>query len=266
MNQQNFDILKERIKNTGFPESLEKELKAKMETGEPKIQVKYPTKIGTDEIEATLNFRKSEQNDNYYFNNYQVAMKQENSTTGALKQTFYVGRDNNYAFDEAYNLLNHRFVNKDLVNEVGEKYNGWSRLNFKETDVNGNYKIQSYGQGWRFDLQKALEKFPVIKELSNETDKAKLMDSLKKGNRQEVTLAQDGVEKVGYVITNPYRKVIIVTDENNQRLSMTQTAGQSESQGENKSQGEKENQKQNTEGTTQKNKPRNNKRHRQGIS
>jgi hypothetical protein len=260
MNQENLNTLKERVKNTGFTvESLENELKEKMESQEPKFRIKYPQKVGNDEVEATLNFRKSDQNDNYYFNNYEVAVKAENSTAAAVTQTFYVGKDNNYTLDEAYNLLSHRFVNKDLVNQVGENYNAWTKLDFKETEANGNYKMKYFGEKWGYDLEKALAKYPAIKELVNEADKTKLMESLKKGNRQEVTLVQDGLEKVGYVVANAYGRSVSVTDENLNRVRMSKAEGQSEGKG------KKENQKENaTDDSTKKNQ-KNSKRHGQHV-
>jgi hypothetical protein len=134
MKQENFDYLKEQVKSAGFGEGWENDLKQKMESNEPTFQLKKPFEFGEDKVEATLNFRRSDQNDNYYFNSYEVAVKQdEGSKKPAPKQTFYIGRNNNFNLEEARNLLNNRFVNKDLVTREGDQYNGWVKLNFKQT-------------------------------------------------------------------------------------------------------------------------------------
>jgi hypothetical protein len=272
MKQENYDYLKQQVKNAGFGEALDNPLKEKMESNEPKFQLKHDQQFGKDAVEATLNFRKADQNDNYYFNSYEVAIKKdpENLKKPTPKQTFYVGKDNNFSLDEAYNLLNNRFVNKDLVNQKGEAYNGWVKLNFKDTEVNGNYKMQHYTDKWQFNLETALDKYPMIKELSkdlnNGADRANLIESLKKGNRPEITLVQDGAEKKGFVEANPYLRSVRVTDENNNKVSLAKKEGnsQSENQDQSQSKGEIQKQQNNNADDAQKNEKKN-KRHHQGV-
>lgn len=242
MKQENYDYLKSQVRNAGFGDQLDNELKTKMESNEPMIKLQHKQDIGADKVEATLNFRKSEQSDTYYFNNYEVKLTPPDAKQPVPKQTFYVGKDNNYSLEEAYNLLSHRFVNKDLVNATGENYNAWVKLNFKETDNAGNFKLQYFGEKWGFDLQKALDKFPLIKELGNETDKANLMASLKKGNVQEVTLVMDGKESKGQVVANAYARSVNVSDENGQRIRIqSKKQGEHEGKGEEQKNSEKQN-------------------------
>jgi hypothetical protein len=264
MKQENYDYLKNQVKNAGFGEALDNELKTKMEGNEPTFKLVHPQEFGQDKVEATLNFRKSDQNDTYYFNKYEVAIIQpEGSKLPAPKQTFYVGKDNNYSLDEAYNLLSHRFVNKDLVNATGENYNSWVKLNFKETEPNGNFKMQHFGEKWKFDLEKALDKYPLIKELSNEGERNNLVASIKKGNIAEVTLVQNGEEKKGFVVANAYARSVTVTDEKSQciRIAAKEEKSQSENQGHGETQGQK-----NGADTSQKNDNKKNKRQGQGVS
>jgi hypothetical protein len=63
-----------------------------------------------------------------------------------------------------------------------------------------------------------LAKLP-IKELSTDTDKTALMQSLEKGNRQAVTFVQEGKEQRQFVEANPQFKSITVYDGNMQRVN-----------------------------------------------
>ena len=228
MNQENYDYLKNQVKFTGFGEGLENELKAKIEKNEPTFQLNYEHKFGKDEAVATLNFRKSDQQDMYFFNNYHMAVKQDGQKD-PVAQTFYVGKENNFTVKEAYNLLSGRAVNKDLVNKEGQGYNSWVQLNFKETENSGNYKLKHYTEAYGFDLKGALEKLP-IKEMAVPEDRAKLIDSLEKGNRQSATFLMNGTEQKRFIEANPQYKSITVYDGNMKRIRNDQKEGESSSQ------------------------------------
>jgi hypothetical protein len=98
--------------------------------------------------------------------------------------------------------MNCRAVNKDFTNKEGELYNAWIRMDFKQTDGNGNFKMNHYHQNYGFDLEQALARHP-IKKLSNEQDKSRLLDSLKRGNRQSVIFLQNGAEQKHFIEANP---------------------------------------------------------------
>lgn len=104
-------------------------------------------------------------------------------------------------------------------------------MDFKETDRIGNYQIKQYHQNYGYDLEKELAKRP-IKELTNEQDKTKLMESLKKGNRQAVTFVKEGGEQKMFIEAAPKFKAVNVYDSNMQRLSSKQTKGETQAQGE----------------------------------
>jgi len=77
-----------------------------------------------------------------------------------------------------------------------------------------------------------LAKHP-IKELTNEQDKTRLMDSLQKGNRQSVTFIKEGNEQKMFIEANPRFKSLNVYDSNMQRLGSRQTQKEKQVQGEN---------------------------------
>jgi len=230
MNQKNFDYLKDQVKFTGFGDALENELKEKMQKQTTEFQILHTAKFGNDTADATLHFRKSDQSDMYFFNRYNLSLKQEQSGD-VVDQTFYINKANNITLKEAYNLMSGRSINKDLTNKEGQVYNAWMQMDFKETDGSGNYKIKHYHQNYGFELEKVLASHP-IKELGNEQDKSRLIDSLNKGNRQSVIFIQNGNEQKHFIEANPKFKSINVYDGNMQRIVNKQGKGERETQGE----------------------------------
>jgi|GEM_PF-770281 len=226
MNEKNFDYLKEQIKLTGFGEGFEETLKKSLEKKGPDFTLAYNKQFGNDQVDVQLHFNKSKQSDMYFFNKYTVAVKPEKGQT--VEQTFFIGKENNFTFKEAFNLMSGRAVNKDLHNKEGQVYNAWVKMDFKQPDDNGNYKMQHYHQNYGFKLEEALAKYP-IKELQEETQKARLLSSIRKGNLQSVTLVVDNKETKYFIEANPQFKTINVYNENMQRISNKQENRESQS-------------------------------------
>ncbi len=229
MNEKNYDYLKDQLKYTGFGEGLQNELKEKMEKQTPDFQLNHTQKFGKDEVSATLHFKKSNDSEMYFFNKYDAALKPEKEAD-AIQQTFYINKESNITLKEGYNLMNGRAVNKDLTTKEGQKYNAWVQMDFKETDNNGNFKMKQFHQNYGYNIEQALAKLP-IKELATDTDKAALIQSLEKGNRQAVTFVQEGKEQRHFIEANPQYKNITVYDGNMQRVINSQAQKEKESQG-----------------------------------
>ena len=156
--------------------------------------------------------------DMYFLNKYELQLK--NGPQGeAVKQTFYLSnKEDNITLKEAYNLLSGRSVHKELATKEGEKYNAWLQLDFKTIDKNGQYDIKKYHQNYGFDLEKTLAKQP-IKELLNEGDKSKLIDSLQRGNRQSVTVQHEGKEQKVFIEASPQFKSLNIYDSSMKRMN-----------------------------------------------
>lgn len=229
MNEKNFEYLKDQIKYTGFGEALENELKEKMQQQTPSFTLNHDAHYGNDIAVATLNFKKSDQSDMYFFNSYKVDLQKDNSKE-SLEQTFYINKGSNITMKEAYNLMEGRAVNKDLTSKEGQVYNSWVQIDFKESDTSGNFKLNQYHQNYGYDLESALSKHP-IKELENAKFKEDLMDSLKKGNLQSATFLQDGKEVKNYIEANPQFKTINAYDGNLKRIDNRQTKEEKQSEG-----------------------------------
>src|SRR5688572_22263922 len=103
MNEKNYEYLKDQLKYTGFGESLNNDLKEKMQHNHKDFNIVQNVKIGNDMCFATLHFNKSEKSDMYFFNKYNLMLKPERSQE-LMEQTFYVNKGNNVTLKEAYNL------------------------------------------------------------------------------------------------------------------------------------------------------------------
>jgi hypothetical protein len=234
MNTKNLEYLNTQVFYTGFGTELEKELKQQLETNKPEFTLKHQVKYGNDEANAILHFKKSLQSDLYFFNKYDLLLKQGHQPNQELKQTFYIGKENNITLKEAYNLLSGRAINKnwtrlEKVGEgeniryegTGEKYNAWLQLDFKNADESGNFKTQRYHENYNFDLEKALSEQP-IKGLNNEQDKTHLLDSLKKGNRHVVVLVEGDQSKQFFIEANPKDRTLNLYDSQMKRINYKQ--------------------------------------------
>lgn len=233
MNEKNVEYLKDQLKYTGFGDAMENVLRENIAKDNPEFKLDQELKYGNDTALASLNFKKSDQTDMYFFNSYDMKIQKE-GVPEALSQTFYINKDNNITAKEAYNLMEGRAVNKDLKNREGEEYNCWLKIDFKDADDKGNFKVNYYHQNYGYDLEASLSKHS-IKELETPKYKEDLMNSLKKGNLQSVTFVIAGEEKKQFVEANPHFKTINVYDGAMQRINNRESKDHKQNESEGKS-------------------------------
>lgn len=221
MNQKNFEFLRDQVKFTGFGDNLESQLKANLASDKPEFRLQHQTSFGDRQIEASLHFKKSAQSDMYFFNSYKAELPKKDNKE-ALTQNFYINREGgNITLKEAFNLLEGRAVNKDLVNKEGQLYNAWQQLDFKQTTQQGNFAVKQFSQNYGFDLEKSLSKHPIA-ELSDPISRERLIESLQKGNRQMVTFNENGSSQKRFIEASPQFKSLNIYDEKQQRIRPTQ--------------------------------------------
>ncbi len=210
MNQKNFEYLKNGLKYLGFGEGLNNKLGEELASGKEEFQLHTENGYGWDRVRFTLDFRKSDSSDMYFFNRYTATFKPEGDTPERA-QTFYVKKNAGITAKEAYNLLNGRFVNKDLLTKDINPYNAWLQLDFNEKDESGNHKIKMIHQAYGFNLESELAKHP-IKELNDLATKERLMQSLERGNLRQVTFVRgDRVDNM-FIEANPQFKTLNLYD------------------------------------------------------
>jgi len=219
MNDKNLDYLSNQLQYTGFGDTLQPALKAQMQKGDAQFTLPFVPDYGKDNSAVTLHFKKSETQDNYFLNRYSLHVKTP-EYPDAIKQTFYLnpGQDH-ITLKEAYNLLHGRAVHKEMTPKEGDKYMAWRQLDFKNTDPNGNYKIKQFHQNYGFDLDATLMQRP-IKELQTPEHRDRLVASLERGNRQLVTMTDNGKEVKAFIEAAPQYKALNYYSEQHQRVDL----------------------------------------------
>jgi hypothetical protein len=225
MNDKNYEYLKDQIKYTGFPDSVNQVLKEKMQQNIPAFILAHKAVFGKDEANAMLFFKKSEDSDAYFFNGYHLSVKPEHCPAG-YSQTYYIdnkrkleGEENHkkgITLKEGYNLLakadsaeEQRFVFGKWMNKNGETFNAWRGLNLEEKDKNGNHLYLSFHDNYGFKLEKSLAELPIMEIDKNNPD---LIRSLQKGNLHSVKSESTGDQM--YISAYPPARRINLFDAN----------------------------------------------------
>lgn len=211
MNNENLQYLTDNIKYMGFGESLKANLEKNMNEGKQEFQLHYRAEINKKPFEATLNFRKSDSTDMYFFNNYHASLEKNNGENA--EQTFYLNKGKGITSKEAYNLLDGRAVLKDLTTKEGQPYKAWIQLDFENKDSKDNFEVKQFHENYGYDLKAAVEKFAVA-ELKDPEKEKTLLQSLQKGNVQSVTIEKDGSGHKMFMEADPQYKKITLYDSN----------------------------------------------------
>lgn len=230
MNNENLQYLTDNIKYMGFGENLKADLEKNMNEGKAAFQLQYKSEINKKPFEATLNFRKSDSNDMYFFNNYSASL--EKNKTEKMDQTFNIYKGKGVTSKEAFNLLDGRSVQKDLVTKLGQPYKAWIQLDFENKDKYNNFEVKQFHENYGFDLKAAVEKFPIT-DLRDSDKEKMLMQSLQKGNVQSVTIEKDGSNYKMFIEADPQYKKVNLYDSNmklveKESIQKYQSVGKSE--------------------------------------
>lgn len=211
MNQENLQYLSDNLKYMGFGETLKADLEKNLQEGKPEFKLEFFNEIGNKGFEASLQFRKSDATDMYFFNNYQATLHRSNGED--VSQTFYLNKGKGVTAKEAFNLLDGRAVHKELLNKEGQPYKAWLQLDFDNKDKHNNFEVKQYHENYGYDLKASVAKYAVA-EL-NDPEKAKaLFQSLEKGNIQAVTIEKDGNSQRMFLEADPQFKKVTLYDGN----------------------------------------------------
>lgn len=215
MNEQNMQYLKDNIKYMGFGEGLNTELENQLKSGKTDFQLQFRGEMNKKPFEATLNFRKSDNTDMYFFNSYHAKLERSNGET--KEQTFYLDKGKGVTAKEAFNLLEGRAVHKELTNKNNEPYKAWLQLDFSAKDKHNNFEVKQYHENYGYDLRAAVGKLSVSELGDPEKEKA-LLQSLQKGNIQSVSMDKDGSSIKMFIEANPQFKTVNVYDGSMKRV------------------------------------------------
>jgi hypothetical protein len=215
MNQDNFEYLKKNLTYLGFDEKdLLANLESKIRQDEKEFTLpitgEYKRGPSVEKVDYVLSFRKSDQKDMYFFNNFKATLLNENPSR-EVNRTFYLEKGSGVTAKEAFNLLSGRAVKKKFRDKDDKPYDAWVKINFMENDKYGNFMLKKFGDKFGFDLEKTLERFPIL-ELKDPELKDRLINSLQRGNTAKVTFDRGGKDNQEgmYVEANPQYKTLNV--------------------------------------------------------
>ncbi|WP_276374272.1 hypothetical protein [Chryseolinea sp. H1M3-3] len=210
MSEKNLEFLKDALKYLGFGEGLNEKLTENVKSEKPEFQLGTVNTYGKDKVSYSLDFKRSDKADMYFFNRYTASFKAgENGPEKS--QSFYINKNAGVTAKEAYNLLNGRSVNKDLVNSEGQKFNAWLQLDFNQPDDKGGHKFRQFHSGYGYNLERELAKLP-INDLNDMKSKERLMQSLERGNVHEVNFVKDDKTQKMFIEANPQFKTLNIYD------------------------------------------------------
>ncbi|HEY8929540.1 MAG TPA: hypothetical protein VIM55_10135 [Mucilaginibacter sp.] len=198
MNNENLSYLQKQLLNMGFGEKLNEDLEKNIKAKATEFVLPTTLEYNQQSVDYNLHFKAGEQNDMYFFNKYDAKMPDKN-----LEHTFYINRGNGVTAKEAYNLLEGRSVHKQLENLENEKYNAWLIIE--------NGKLRTFNDKWNYHPEKAIDKMDIV-GIGEPGAKEKLMKSLEKGNRHQVTAMKNGKEVKLFIEANPAEHRVNLTN------------------------------------------------------
>ncbi|MGY3211895.1 hypothetical protein [Mucilaginibacter sp. HD30] len=206
MNTENLSYLQKQLLNLGFGEKANEELEKNMQAGKKEFTLTTEQEYNKQPVDYILHYKAGDQNDRYFFNKYDASLRDQE-----MQQTFYINKGSGITAKEAYNLMEGRAVHKELENLEGQKYNAWIVLDKENKTENGNYKLRPFTDGWNYKPERAIDKLDIV-GINEEGAREKLLKSLEKGNRHQVTAMKDGKEVKLYLEANPAEHRVNLTN------------------------------------------------------
>jgi hypothetical protein len=206
MNTENLSYLQKQLLNLGFGDKLNTELEQRIQNKEKEFTLNTTQEYNKQSVDYTLHYKAGDENAMYFFNRYDAALQGKD-----MQQTFYINKGSITA-KEAYNLMEGRSVYKNLENLQGEKYNAWLVLDTAgEKTPNGNFKLKPYTDNWNYKPERAVDKMDIV-GMDEPGARERLLKSLEKGNRHQVSAMKDGKEVKLYLEANPAEHRVNLTN------------------------------------------------------
>lgn len=206
MNTENLNYLQKQLLNLGFGEKLNGALENNIKAARKEFTLATDQEYNKQNVDYTLHFKAGDNNEMYFFNKYDAALRDKE-----MQQTFYINKGSGITAKEAYNLMEGRAVHKQLENLEGEKYHAWIVIDKENKTENGNFKLRPFTEGWNYKPERAIDKLDIV-GINEEGAREKLMKSLEKGNRHQVTAMKDGKEVKLYLEANPAEHRVNLTN------------------------------------------------------
>ena len=210
MDQENLEFLTRNIKYLGFEEKVSDAMAEQIRQGNPEFNIAAKHSHFDNSIDYTLHFRQSATSGRYFLNKYDAKLS-NGYPDQDRSQTFYIRNGKGVTAKEAYNLLEGRFVYKELVNKEQEKYHARMKLDFGKQDEKGNYKYIRYSDSYGYKLEDTLAKIP-IREMQDSQQAEMLIKSLNRGNLQQVQIDLPHQSGKYYITPDPVKGLQIFNE------------------------------------------------------
>jgi hypothetical protein len=214
---ENIQALNEKVLRTGFG-AIDNQLRHHIEQGQNSFSI--PVSYYVNEKEH-MNFQLSFVKDGigqYQLDGYTAAFNNEQKITENRQQNFSVEHGYLPTAEQAYNLLAGRAIQQESISQDGYQRSRWKQLDLNDKDNTGNYRIKEFTSAYGYDIKKVIAQLP-LKELSSVESTEKLVNSLTAGNRQEVTIQNNGIEQKLLIDANPQFKTLNIYD-NGKKVSL----------------------------------------------
>ncbi|MBB5395188.1 hypothetical protein [Mucilaginibacter sp. AK015] len=206
MNTQNLSYLQKQLLNLGFGEGMNADLEKKLQAAPKEFTLQTTQEYNKQPVDYTLHYKAGDKDEMYFFNKYDASLQGKD-----MAQTFYLNKGSGITAKEAYNLMEGRAVHKQLENLEGEKYNAWIVIDKENKAENGNFKLRPFTDGWNYKPERAIDKLDIV-GINEAGAREKLMKSLEKGNRHQVTAMKDGKEVKLFLEANPAEHRVNLTN------------------------------------------------------
>lgn len=214
MNDQNLGYLQKQLLNLGFGEKMNEELEKKIQAKAPEFILGTTQEYNKQHVDYVLHYKAGEKGEMYFFNRYDAALQGKE-----MAQTFYINKGSGITAKEAYNLMEGRAIHKELENKEGEKYKAWIVLDRETQTDNGNFKLKTFSEGWNYHPERGIDRMDIV-GINEEGAREKLLKSLEKGNRHQVTAMKDGKEVKLWIEANPADHRVNLTNYKGEALDL----------------------------------------------
>lgn len=203
----------------GASNAFNEDLIQQMKSGVPKIEHRYASKnaVTGDEAETVFYLNKSDKNNLYFLNKWDVTVKKF-GTEEPVRMTFFMNDlkrldhvlknpeklVTTFTHARSINYLCGRPVLNTYKNQNGKIKKVWDQAYPNEKQLNGRMKERSFHEEYGFDLRKVGDEYHRgIKSLSNSEYGERFYQSLERGNLEKaIFVEKDGKENHYYVTPN----------------------------------------------------------------
>ena len=211
-NEANYEYNVGRLRQHGFPDTKNEELRGQMQQGKTQILLEFHSAEHAGVVRAVVHVEKADSGV-YFPNRYQLELKRPESQY-PRRQFFQIqnfkGHGNQYdtPWKMGVNLLRGGQVLNNWLREDGTSINEWRGLDFSQK-TNAGYGYVSFDRQ-ELDVAKRLDELPIQEKDKNDLRHSHVVRSIEMGNTQSVHLDMPGNPVIRLRANIPKRELDII--------------------------------------------------------